>query len=66
MRARTTQSTEGYTPIIEIAEKLRTSPNNLQQMVSRGIFKGRKIKGIQVEDQYVDRLQAIYGKGTND
>jgi hypothetical protein len=35
-------------------------------MVSRGIFKGRKIKGIQVEDQYVDRLQAIYGKGTND
>ena len=39
------EDTEGYTSVLQAARDLRISPNTLQQMISRGIVGGRKIKG---------------------
>ena len=63
--ARTTDldDTEGYTPVLDIAEKIGISPNTIQQMASRGVIKARKINDLlYIPDEYVPRLQSIYSK----
>lgn len=37
---------ENYIPVAEAAEKLRMSANTLQSYVSRGVYEGRKVKGV--------------------
>jgi len=52
---------EGYTPIIDLAVELGLSPNTIQQMVSRGVIRGRKIRGILcVCDEDIPKLKKVY------
>jgi len=58
------ENTEGYTMVLDVAEKLHLSPNTIQQMESRGVIKGRKIDGLlYINDEYITRLKRLYDKG---
>jgi len=59
-------STEGYKPVLTAAKDAKISPNTLQQMISRGILRGRKIQGrlhVLEEDfnKYIGLLKAGEG-----
>lgn len=47
----------GYISVMDASEKLDLNPNTIQQMISRGVVEGRKIRGILCMNiEYFDRL----------
>lgn len=66
LRRVTDMDEEGYTPILDAVEVLKISPNTLQQMVSRGVVRGRKIGGLlHVFEEDIERiknLEAVKGR----
>ena len=51
-----------YTPVLDLGINLGLSPNTLQQMVSRGVAKGKKVNGLlRVHNNFVDKILKIYG-----
>ncbi len=59
------EDSEGYTPVLDVAEEIGLSPNTIQQMASRGVIKARKIGDLlYIPDDYIPRLKKIYGKTT--
>ncbi|RLG76816.1 MAG: hypothetical protein DRO12_03780 [Thermoprotei archaeon] len=49
---------KGYVPVLDASLELNVSPNTLQQMISRGIVQGKKIKGVLcIKEEELEKLK---------
>ena len=57
-------NTDGYTAVMAVAGTMGISPNTIQQMASRGVIVGKKIRGkLYIENESAAELAALYEGG---